>query len=71
MVPSIDTTNPSVQSQRPMFTDEKTEVAPKSADSTSTKRAPYEPPRVERRVPLHRHTLQGSQTSGSESVFPP
>lgn len=42
-----------------------------ASEAPSKGRAVYEAPRIERRIPVARHTLQGPQTSGSESFFGP
>ncbi len=75
MVPWIDTTQPGVQSD-PAMSDASSSEQPRaprapSQEGPQTGRLAYEAPRIERRVPVARHTLQGPQTSGSESFFPP
>lgn len=50
----------------------KDESSPQSAPESPVAqraRAPYEAPRIERRIPVLSHTLQGGQTSGTQSVF--
>lgn len=71
MVPSVDTTNLDVHSRFSMATEPKqheSTVGTETVTPEVTERKPYEPPRIERRIPVSSNTLQ--PTSGSQAVFP-